>query len=57
MSYGPEFREQRRVFHAYLSRSAVHQYRDAVQAESRAFPLRVLNGMNDHLEGVRLCVF
>lgn len=54
MSYGPEFREQRRVFHAYLSRSAVQQYRDVVQAESRAFPLRVLDGMNDHLEGVRL---
>lgn len=53
---GPLWKELRRSFHAYLSKSAVQQYKDAIEREGKDFALRVLDGVNGPLDGVRLLV-
>lgn len=54
--YGPLWKELRRSFHVYMSKTAVRQYMDAFEREGRNVALRVLDGINDPLDGARLLV-
>lgn len=55
-SNGAHWKSQRRVFKSHLSKTAIRKYWGILERETRSYPLRVLDGVDSPLDGLRLYV-
>lgn len=53
---GTSWKNQRRMFQSYLNKTAIRKYWGILERETRSYPLRVLDGQDTPLEGLRLYV-
>lgn len=55
-AYGPQWKEQRRLFHSYLRKGVIRKYWERLEREANAYVVRVVDGVTTPLDGLRLLV-